>query len=506
MEERQLPLLELLLGGRLAPVSGYLGRADADAAGAHLQTTRGDWCPVPPILDVPADWAAARSVGERIALRHPEGFALAILTVSEVWQPDWHMLARDILGSNDDSDREVFDLLHVHHPMAVAGSLEPLDPPQRAAPPPPDALACPVRGIWRTRQKQRWESMRGAEPGAILISWEDTIASGDKLDTATRLHATLSSVGAASRPSFVPEPPRSSPLRFALALATMLRNAGFARVCFDAELDPLWAPLHRPDLAATMAAAQRRLARELGIEMQLVPAGASPAAGTSRGVRDATPAAARSEREIVHAVRNAAPLAGFDIVPETLACLQARFPPPASRGVAVFLTGLSGAGKSTIAQRLVARIRGLGTRAVTLLDGDIVRKLISSELGYSRQHRDLNILRIGFIAQEIVRHGGMVVCAPIAPYRATRRRVRQGVEAFGDFVEVHVATPLDVCEQRDPKGLYARARAGALTGFTGIDDPYEPPDAAEIVIDTSRADADNCTQAIVDELKRRGYL
>jgi sulfate adenylyltransferase len=205
-------------------------------------------------------------------------------------------------------------------------------------------------------------------------------------------------------------------------------------------------------------------------------------------------------------VRNAAALAGFDIVPVALACLQARFPPPATRGVAVFLTGLSGAGKSTIAQRLVARIRGLGTRAVTLLDGDIVRKLISSELGYSRPHRDLNILRIGFIAQEIVRHGGMVVCAPIAPYRATRRRVRQGVEAFGDFVEVHVATPLDVCEQRDPKGLYARARSGALNGFTGIDDPYEPPDAAEIVIDTSRADADACTQAIVDELKRKGYL
>jgi sulfate adenylyltransferase len=504
MEERQLPLLELLLGSRLAPVSGYLGRADADAACAHLQTTRGDWCPVPPILDVSADWAASRRVGERIALRHPEGFALAILTVSEVWQPDWRMLARDVLGSNDESDRDVFDLVHVHHPMAAAGSLEPLDPlTQRMASLRPDALACPVRGIWRTRQQQRWESLRGEEPGAMLVSWEDTIASGDKLDAATRLQATLSSVGAASRPSFVPEPPRSSPLRFALALATMLRNAGFARVCFDAELEPLWTPLHRPDLSATIAAAQRRLARELGIEMRLAPPGAPHAPGTPG---PAAPQPARSEPEIVRAVRNAAALAGFDIVPVALACLQARFPPPATRGVAVFLTGLSGAGKSTIAQRLVARIRGLGTRAVTLLDGDIVRKLISSELGYSRPHRDLNILRIGFIAQEIVRHGGMVVCAPIAPYRATRRRVRQGVEAFGDFVEVHVATPLDVCEQRDPKGLYARARSGALNGFTGIDDPYEPPDAAEIVIDTSRADADACTQAIVDELKRKGYL
>ena len=157
---------------------------------------------------------------------------------------------------------------------------------------------------------------------------------------------------------------------------------------------------------------------------------------------------------------------------------------PRGSGVAVFLTGLSGAGKSTIADALVAELEADG-RPVTVLDGDVVRTHLSSELTFSREHRDLNIARIGWVAGEVVKHGGTVVVAAIAPYEAAREEARRLVEAHGRFVLVHLSTPLEVCEGRDVKGLYAKARTGEIPGFTGVSDPYEPPARAEVVLDTS---------------------
>ena len=162
--------------------------------------------------------------------------------------------------------------------------------------------------------------------------------------------------------------------------------------------------------------------------------------------------------------------------PEVVEELRRRYPPKHRQGFTVLFTGLSGAGKSTLANALMTKLLELGGRSVTLLDGDLVRKHLSSELGFSKEHRDLNILRIGFVASEITKAGGVAICAPIAPYASIRRRVREMVEAYGSFVEIYVATPLEVCEQRDTKGLYAKARAGLLTQFTGIDDPYEVPE------------------------------
>src|SRR5215211_3732061 len=157
---------------------------------------------------------------------------------------------------------------------------------------------------------------------------------------------------------------------------------------------------------------------------------------------------------------------------------------PEAPGVTVFLTGLSGAGKSTIADALVDQLEAEG-HPVTVLDGDVVRTHLSSELTFSREHRDLNIRRIGWVAGEIVKHGGTVVVAAIAPYDAARQEARALVEKHGRFVLVHLATPLEVCEARDVKGLYAKARAGEIREFTGISDPYEPPARAEVVVDTS---------------------
>lgn len=159
-------------------------------------------------------------------------------------------------------------------------------------------------------------------------------------------------------------------------------------------------------------------------------------------------------------------------------------PPAKTRGVCIFFTGLSGAGKSTLAAALAAHVEAARHRRVTLLDGDVVRTHLSSELGFSRADRDLNIRRIGFVAAEVVKHGGVCIVAAIAPYAQARHEARKLVEAFGDFALVHVATALAVCESRDAKGLYARARRGELAAFTGVSDPYEAPTDAEITIDT----------------------
>ena len=192
--------------------------------------------------------------------------------------------------------------------------------------------------------------------------------------------------------------------------------------------------------------------------------------------------------------------------PEIIAELRKAHPPKHKQGFTVFFTGLSGSGKSTIANALLVKLLEIGSRRVTLLDGDMVRKHLSSELGFSREHRDINILRIGYVASEITKYGGVAICAPIAPYAATRRQVREMVEESGGFVEIHVATPLEVCETRDRKGLYAKARAGTLKEFTGISDPYEEPQNPEMRIDTRSLSPDLAAHRILVKLESLGYI
>lgn len=180
--------------------------------------------------------------------------------------------------------------------------------------------------------------------------------------------------------------------------------------------------------------------------------------------------------------------------------------PRDAQGFTVFLTGLSGSGKSTIARALGAGLMEMTGRPVTLLDGDLVRQHLSSELGFSREHRDLNVLRIGWVASEIVRHGGMAICSLIAPYDAARKQVRGMIEPLGGFLLVHVATPLETCEARDGKGLYAKARAGLLPNFTGVSDPYEPPADAALTIDTRHTSVEESCALVLARLSSEGYL
>jgi sulfate adenylyltransferase len=192
--------------------------------------------------------------------------------------------------------------------------------------------------------------------------------------------------------------------------------------------------------------------------------------------------------------------------PEITRELRRTYPPRHRQGFTVFFTGLSGAGKSTIASAFLAKLLETGGRPVTLLDGDIVRKNLSSELGFSKAHRNLNIQRIGFVANEITKNGGIAICAPIAPYDAVRKQVRRLIEQHGGFILVYVSTPLEVCEVRDRKGLYAKARRGIIKEFTGISDPYEAPEDADVEIDTSEYLPEEAAQKVILYLEREGYI
>ena len=192
--------------------------------------------------------------------------------------------------------------------------------------------------------------------------------------------------------------------------------------------------------------------------------------------------------------------------PEVVQELRQVFPPKNSQGFTIFFTGLSGSGKSIIAKIVLSQLLEIGHRPATLLDGDIVRKHLSSELGFSKKDRDINIMRIGFVASEITKNHGVAICAPIAPYDNIRKDVREMISQYGGFILVHICTPLSVCEKRDRKGLYALARVGKIKNFTGVDDPYEAPNDAEITINTSRVKPEKAADLVITYLKKEGYL
>ncbi|MFL6238241.1 MAG: adenylyl-sulfate kinase [Actinomycetes bacterium] len=284
-------------------------------------------------------------------------------------------------------------------------------------------------------------------------------------------------------------------------------------------------PLHRPhdvgDLewyarARSAVLVGEVIAEELGADQFALAL--TPDPGEALGARVARnygathlaiDAGARVERDEVGSALELVRLAETrtaTLLPAVAAEVAGLHPPADRSGFTVFFTGLSGSGKSTVAKAVAARLLEIGPRRVTLLDGDVVRRHLSSELTFSAEHRDLNIRRIGFVAGEVTRHGGVAVCAPIAPYDATRKDVRAMVEKTGGFVLVHVATPVEVCEDRDRKGLYARARAGDLPGFTGVSDPYEMPTDAEVSIDTTTGTVDDAADIVLSYLRTAGWL
>lgn len=529
----QLCDLELLLAGGFAPLAGFLGEADYRAVLAGSRLLDGRLWPIPICLDLPAALSDQLALGDRLALRHPEGVPLAVLTIESLFRPDRQAEAAAVLGTTDRAHPWVAHLEDEVEEVYAGGLLEPLEPPPHAVFRAFRHTPSRLRAIFAAAGWQRVVAFQTRNP--LHRAHVELVARAAELaDAAILLHPVVGRTRPgdvddftrvacyrAVLPRFAPRPAMLSLLPLAMRMAgprealwhaLIRKNYGATHFVVgrehaspgsDSAGKPFYPPYEAQELVARHAAEIGILA--LPFEELVYRPDIAAYVGRSE-VPAGAPVASLSGSEQRRRLRAGEPLPDFFSYPEVEAELRRRVRPRRDLGFAVFFTGLSGAGKSTIAGVLLAKLEEAGPRGVTLLDGDVVRRHLSSELGFSRQHRDLNVTRIGFVAAEIVKHGGAAICAPIAPYAAARRQVRSMIEAQGGFVEVYVETPLETCEQRDRKGLYAKARAGLVKGFTGIDDPYETPENAEIVVDTRSESAEEAAERIVAYLANAGYL
>lgn len=530
LSERQLCDLELLLCGAFSPLEGFLCRADYDRVCAAMRLTDGTFWPMPITLDVTATLAEQLTPGARLALRDPEGVPVAALEVEDLWQPDRHREAISLYGHDDAAHPGVSALLDHAHPVYVGGRVHGIDAPAhydfRARRHTPRELRAVFDKLgWRrvvalhtsnplhrAHQVLAQRAVQRAEANLLLHASVGE-GLGDQLDYFSRVRCyermLRSFPEQTTMLSVVPLATRRAGAREVLWHAIVRRNYG----CSHMAVGPNHAGVSMSGGESHHGEVDRLLSEhrdELGIEVLVFPELVYVPEREDYVEREAADAGdtvmTLSSGEFRRRLRAGEEIPAWFMQPDIVAELRRTYRPRHRQGFTVFLTGLSGAGKSTIANALRVKLLELGGRPVTLLDGDIVRKNLSSELGFSKEHRDLNILRIGFVASEITKNGGIAICAPIAPYRQTRRRVREMIEPLGGMIEVHVATSLAVCEARDRKGLYAKARAGLIQGFTGIDDPYEIPENPELRVDTVECSPDEAAQRIILKLESLGFI
>ncbi len=530
---RQQCDLELLGNGGFAPLTGFMDQADYDAVCASMRLADGTLWPMPITLDVSDTLAKGLSPGDQVALRDLEGVPKAIVNVADVWQPDHASEAKQVLGTNDPVHPGVQYLHHHTHSHYVGGPVEWLEPPDNHDF--TDLRHTPAQ-VRAHIQAAGWERVVAFQTRNPLhrAHFEMTRRAMEEHDAAFLLHPVVGMTkpgdvdhytrvrcyraimeeypAERSMLSLLPLAMRMAGPREALWHALIRRTHGATHFIVGRDhagpgVDGHGQPFYGPYDAQTLV---HEHVEEAGIELvpfrHMVHVPSSGGYLPSDEVPKGTPTEDLSGTELRRLLRAGAEIPAWFSFPSVVAELRKAYKARRDQGFTVFFTGLSGSGKSTLAKALMAKLMELGTRPVTLLDGDIVRRNLSSELGFSREHRDLNIRRIGFVAGQITQNGGAAICAPIAPYDATRRDVRQSIEERGGFILVHVATPLEVCEARDRKGLYAKARAGIVKEFTGISDPYEEPVDADLVLDTTKMTPEAGAALIWDFLAAEGYF
>ena len=530
---RQICDLELLLNGGFSPLTGFMKKADHDAVCERMRLADGTLWPIPILLDLPRELAAKLRSGGMLALRDLEGVMLAALQIEEIWELDRQASAAATFGTTDAKHPGVSYLLQKTHPVAIGGRLEGVQMPvhydfRALRLTPAELRAELVREGWRrvvafqTRNPMHRAhcelTLRAAKAARANLLIHPTVGltkPGD-LDHYTRVRCYQAVLHRfpqhTAKLSLLPLAMRMGGPREALLHALIRKNYGCTHFIVgrdhagpgsDSQGKPFYGPYDAQELL-------RRHQGELGVEMVPFQMVSYVEDLDTYMPQDEIPPGARtldiSGTELRRRLQEGRELPAWFTFPEVADELRRTHPPRAEQGFTVFLTGLSGAGKSTIASVLLIKFMETGGRPVTLLDGDIVRKHLSSELNFSKEHRDINIRRIGFVAAEITKNGGIALCAPIAPYDSVRKEVRQIIEPGGGFVLVHVATPLEVCEERDRKGLYAKARAGLIKEFTGISDPYEEPQDADLVIDAATLSPEEAAQEILLYLEREGYV
>ena len=531
---RQLCDLELLVTGGFSPLRGFMTRADYEGVCHNMRLANGTLWPMPITLDVTEELAKKLTPGtSKLALRDPEGVMLAGLNVEEVWQPDRKAEAKAVFASTSAAHPGADYAINKANPWYVGGTLEGTQIPSHYDFRNLRLTPAEVRGEfarigWRrvvafqTRNPMHrahvelaFRAAKQVEASLLIHPVVGMTKPGD-VDYYTRVRCyqlLLSKFPqSTAKLSLLPLAMRMGGPREAIWHALIRKNHGCSHFIVgrdhagpgkDTNGKPFYGPYeaqevfkkHEADIGVTMVPFNMMVYLEG--QDKYVP---------DDEVKNGDRVLNISGTELRQRLNEGREIPGWFTYPEVVSELRRSFPPRHKQGVTIFFTGLSGSGKSTIANVLLTKFLETGGRPVTLLDGDLVRKHLSAELGFSKEHRDINIRRIGYVASEITKNGGIAICAPIAPYDATRKHVRQMIEPYGGFILVHIATSVDVCEQRDRKGLYAKARAGILKEFTGISDPYEVPADAEVTINTGDLSAEEAAQEIILHLEREGFI
>ncbi len=530
---RQLCDLDLLMNGAFSPLEGFLDQNNYESVCNDMRLDDGVLWPMPVTLDVSESFAEKIESGERIALLDPEGVLLAVMDVSEIWRPDLTSEAQRVFGTGDDNHAGVAYLMHQSNPVYIGGRVYGVEPPTyydfRLLRDTPSELRGRFRKagwrkvvafqtrnpLHRAHQELTFRAARESEANLLIQPVVGLTKPGD-INYFTRVrcyeHVLEQYPEQTTQLSLLNLAMRMGGPRETLWHAIIRKNYGCTHFIVgrdhagpgdDKNGEPFYGPYDAQDL-------YRKFEEELDItmvpfkQMVFVENKAEYIAADETEPTDKI--LNLSGTEFRRRLREGLEIPDWFSYPKVVAELQKAYPPKYKQGFTLFFTGLSGSGKSTVANAVMIKLMEDGSRPVTLLDGDVVRKHLSSELSFSKEHRDLNIQRIGFVASEITKNGGIAICAPIAPYAKTRRLVRELIGSLGGFIEIHVSTPLEVCETRDRKGLYAKARAGLIKGFTGIDDPYEVPENPEIVVNTDELTPDPAAHKILISLEKLGYI
>ncbi|MFT5113396.1 MAG: sulfate adenylyltransferase [Parasphingorhabdus sp.] len=534
LNRRQLCDLECILNGAFSPLTGYMTRRDYDAVVKNCRLSSGLLWPVPVVLDVPAAFAEKIEPGQGVALRDGEGFMLAVLQVEDKWVPDLELEAQSVYATVSDDHPGVQNLGVNEQVVYLGGSVQGVQLPGHYE----------FENLWLSPTDVRHQFERSG--------WNDVVAfqtsrpmhrlHRDVILSVARehsLHILLHPVVGVSKPGDLNEhgrihcyqavmnrfPPHMTMLSL---LPLAMRMAGPRESLWHGIVHQNFGCSHfivGPDDGSPPGFDQgkryygeyeaQQFLSQFSDELKIKPVCVerhkysetlSAFLPVSKMPEQDNGGIQMTEVDLRESLTTDKPVPSWVSFPEVLEKLSRVYPPRNRQGFTLFFTGLSGSGKSTVSRIIYAKLVEDGRRPVTLLDGDIVRLNLSSELGFSKPHRDLNIRRIGFVANEITRNAGVAICAPIAPYRNTRRDVRKQIEESGAFIEIHVATPVEVCESRDRKGLYAKARAGLIPEFTGVSDPYDEPENAELTIDTTDISPMEAVQKVMLYLLKEGYI
>jgi sulfate adenylyltransferase len=531
---RQICDVELLLSGGFSPLRGFMNKADYEGVSHNMKLASGVLWPIPITLDVTEDFAKKLTSGSsKVALRDAEGVMLAVLHVGDIWQPDRTAEAKAVFGTNSKLHPGADYAQNKANSWYIGGKLEGLQLPShydfRSIRLTPAELRNEFARLgWRkvvafqTRNPMHrahaelaLRAGKTVEANLLIHPVVGMTKPGD-VDYFTRVRCYQLLLpkfpAGTAKLSLLPLAMRMGGPREAIWHALIRKNHGCSHLIVgrdhagpgkDESGKPFYGPYeaqetfkkHEAEIGVTMVPFSMMVYLE--DKDQYVPDTDVPKDAKVLNI---------SGTELRDRLNNGREIPSWFTYPEVAKELRKSYPPRHKQGVTIFFTGLSGSGKSTIANILMTKFLETGGRPVTILDGDLVRKNLSSELGFSKEHRDINIKRIGYVASEITKNGGIAICAPIAPYDSVRKHVRQAIEPHGGFILVHISTPIETCESRDRKGLYAKARAGIVKEFTGVSDPYEEPKDAEVTINTAELTQEEAAQEIILHLEREGFI